>query len=198
MRWKCGCGGNRAEVAGHGLGDERGDIVGADLADREFELVGAGEIALGTGAIGAAAIRVARRDVFGGRQDRRRTGGVAPRFLRTSAAIVAPWNDERRPITRWREPFPRSRWYWIAIFTALSVASDPPETNQTLPNPSGANSSMMMRAQLHRLGREGVCRGVGQARGLVGERVDHLRHAVTDRGHRPTTAGVDVRFPSSS
>ncbi|MDF3018304.1 MAG: hypothetical protein K0R44_3529 [Thermomicrobiales bacterium] len=64
------------------------------------------------------------------------------------AAIVAPWNDERRPITRCREPFPRSRWYWIAIFTAFSVASEPPDTNQTLPKPSGANSSMMIRAQL--------------------------------------------------
>src|SRR5215212_5873924 len=54
----------------HGFGHERGHIVRADLANRVFEVVSTREIALGAGSVRAAAIRVAWRDMLGGRQNR--------------------------------------------------------------------------------------------------------------------------------
>src|SRR5215203_580856 len=64
------CGGNRAERSSNDrLGDERSNVLSTHLADGVFELVSAGEITCGTGAVRAATIRVAWRDVLGGRQD---------------------------------------------------------------------------------------------------------------------------------
>ena len=132
----------------HGLGDERGDIVGADLANGEFEVVGAEKIARGTGAIGAAAIRVARRDVFGWWQDRRErpaSRGVSSEPERGDRCAV-----ERRapPDHEVAGAIPAFAVVLDRHFHRVVGRLRRRRTNQTLPNPSGANSSMMMRAQL--------------------------------------------------
>src|SRR5262249_25712694 len=45
-----------------------------------------------------------------------------------SAVSGFPWYEVERRITLWRGGWPFARWYARAIFTAVSVASEPPET----------------------------------------------------------------------
>ena len=114
-----------------------------------------------------------------------------------SAAIVAPWNDERLPdhevagtVAAFTVVLDR---HFHRVLGRLGATGHEPDLAEPF---GGELLDDDPGAALDGLGREGVCRRVGQARGLVGERVDHLRHAVADRGHRGRpTAGVDVAVP---
>ena len=52
---------------------------------------------------------------------------------------MLPWKDCQRPTTMDFEGLPRSSQYWRASLAAFSVASDPPDTNQTRFRSPGAN-----------------------------------------------------------
>ena len=60
------------------------------------------------------------------------TGARRPVFfwLAVGAAgfLLVPWYALRREMNLVRVGSPRSRWYWRAILSADSIASEPPET----------------------------------------------------------------------
>ena len=57
-----------------------------------------------------------------------------------SAPSVVPWYALRRVTNFVRVGSPRRRWYWRAILSADSIASEPPPTKKILPTSIGRSS----------------------------------------------------------
>ena len=56
---------------------------------------------------------------------------------------MEPWYACAGEITRHRSVSPRSTWYSLASWSAVSIASDPPETNRTRAMSGAATSSSL-------------------------------------------------------
>ena len=87
--------------------------------------------------------------------------------------------------------WPISTKYWRAIFSAASIASEPPETKYTLSMPGGRARDQVVGQRFGRLAGEEAGMRVGQLADLAPHRLDHPRMAVAEAGHRGAAARVE-------
>ena len=96
--------------------------------------------------------------------------------------------------------WPDCLWYWRAIFSAVSVASEPPESSLTATPcspriPAGAISRSRVASSM--AGGAGAVQGRRKVQGveLVVSRLDDALVAIAQAGHKDTRQAIEIPAP---